>query len=97
MSAVPDTTSPAAAISAAAETLAEIDSSPDAGGSELSAAVGSGSPRKRSRDHTGREPSSTGRLGVRPARLVRRNGEQAEQLHGALRVLYRDYLAERRT
>lgn len=33
------------------------------------------------------------RLGVRPARLVRRSGEQDDQLHGALRVLYRDYLA----
>lgn len=33
------------------------------------------------------------RLGVRPARLVRRSGEQAAELHGALRTLYRDYLA----
>jgi hypothetical protein len=60
---------------------------------ELSAAVGGGSPRKRSRDHTGGVKAvSNGRLGVRPARLARRSGEQAERLHGALRVLYRDYL-----
>lgn len=49
-----------------------------------------GRPRKRSRDHTDRPGE---RLGVRPARLVRRSGKQADQLHGTLRVLYRDYLA----
>lgn len=57
----------------------------------MSAAAGN-SARKRSREDAGhcKRPD---RLGVRPARLVRRSDEQDDRLHGALRVLYRDYLA----
>ncbi len=40
-----------------------------------------------------RSEEKPGRLGVRPAKLIRRSGEQASELRGALRVLYRDYLA----
>jgi hypothetical protein len=56
-------------------------------------AVATGSVRKRSRDQGGSHSEPPNRLGIRPARLVRRNGEHANQLHGALRVLYRDYLS----
>jgi hypothetical protein len=34
-------------------------------------------------------------LGVRKAKLVRRGEERTEELRGALRTLYRDYLAAR--
>lgn len=57
----------------------------------MSAAAGN-SARKRS-DQGGCHSGRPNRLGVRPARLVRRSGEQDDRLHGALRVLYRDYLA----
>ncbi len=56
-------------------------------------AVASGAARRRSRDQGASHLEAPQRLGVRPARLVRRGGEQADRLHGALRVLYRDYLA----
>jgi len=56
-------------------------------------AVASGLPRRRGGDQGAGHSEAPERLGVRPARLVRRSGEQADQLHGALRVLYRDYLA----
>ena len=39
------------------------------------------------------EPAAGERLGVRRARLVRRSDDQMAELEGALRVLYRDYLA----
>jgi hypothetical protein len=55
-------------------------------------AIASGSARKKSRDQGAGHSEAPERLGVRPARLVRRSGEQEERLHGALRVLYRDYL-----
>lgn len=57
----------------------------------MSTAAGS-SAKKRSREDAGHCKRSD-RLGVRPARLVRRSGEQDDRLHGTLRVLYRDYLA----
>ena len=56
-------------------------------------AVASGSARRRGGDQRAGHSEAPERLGVRPARLVRRSGEQEERLHGALRVLYRDYLA----
>lgn len=52
-----------------------------------------GTGGKRSRDQGGCHTRSSDHLGVRPARLIRRSDEQTDQLHGALRVLYRDYLA----
>lgn len=55
-------------------------------------AVSSGSAKRRGDQGTGHSEAPD-RLGVRPARLARRSGEQADRLHGALRVLYRDYLA----
>lgn len=48
-------------------------------------------PRRRRSRGSGSE--RTGRLDVRPAQIVRRSNEQAETLHNALRVLYRDYIA----
>lgn len=56
-------------------------------------AVTGGSARRRNRDQGAGHSGRSDRLGVRPARLVRRSGEQNDRLHGTLRVLYRDYLA----
>jgi hypothetical protein len=58
----------------------------------VTAAAGS-SATKRSRDQGASHCKRSDRLGVRPARLVRRSGEQNDRLPGALRALYRDYLA----
>lgn len=48
---------------------------------------------RKGRDEGRRHDDRTDRLGVRPARLARRSGDKTTELHGALRVLYRDYLA----
>ncbi|MGH3995317.1 MAG: hypothetical protein ACRDSN_22980 [Pseudonocardiaceae bacterium] len=59
------------------KTIARAPEVPHHGGRRASAAEGLASPR----------------LGVRPARLVRRSADREAQVRAALRVLYRDFLA----
>ncbi len=54
---------------------------------------GPGKRKGTARGRSAETPAVSGRLGVRPARLVRRGNANAAELEGALRVLYRDYLA----